>query len=276
VVYGLIGLKTHCKVALVVRRELDGIRRYVHLGTGNYNPQTARQYTDLSFLSAREELADDVSALFNMLTGYAEPPEWKQLAVAPFGLGERLIALIGREEERARAGRGGRIIAKLNALVDPAVIRALYAASGAGVEIDLLVRGICCLRPGVPGVSDRIRVTSVVGRFLEHSRVFVFGTGSDAECYLSSADWMPRNLHRRVEVMLPVDDPALRARILDEIVDPQLRGDASAWRLQANGTYLRIPADGTGVDTQHVLLDGTGRSASARVLSPVMRAAPPR
>jgi polyphosphate kinase len=276
VVYGLIGLKTHCKVALVVRRERDGIRRYVHLGTGNYNPQTARQYTDLSLLSAREELADDVSALFNMLTGYAEPPPWKRLAVAPFGLGERLIALIGREEERARAGRGGRIVAKVNSLVDPAVIRALYAASSAGVEIDLLVRSICCLRPGVPGVSDRIRVTSVVGRFLEHARVFVFGTGHDAECYLSSADWMPRNLHRRVEVMLPVDDAAQRARILEEVVDPQLREGARAWRLQANGTYLRVPADGGGFDTQQALLDGAGRSAPSRLRAPVAWAAPPR
>ncbi len=276
VVYGFIGLKTHCKVALVVRREHDGIRRYVHLGTGNYNPQTARQYTDLSFLSAREDLADDVSALFNMLTGYSEPPEWKRLAVAPFGLGERLIALIDREAERARAGRDGRIIAKVNALVDPDVIRALYGASSAGVEIDLLVRGICCLRPGVPGVSERIQVTSVVDRFLEHSRVFVFGTGGDAECYLSSADWMPRNLHRRVEVMLPVEDPLLRARIVDEILRPQLREDARAWRLQTDGTYLRIPAGGDGIDTQQVLLDGTRRLAPSRVRTPVVRAAPPR
>ena len=178
VVYGLIGLKTHAKVALVVRREGNGIRRYVHLGTGNYNPHTARLYTDLSLFTSREEIADDVSALFNMLTGYAVAPQWKRLAVAPMGLQEKVLALIQREAEKARRGEPARIVAKMNSLVDSTVIRALYAASQAGVEIDLLVRGICCLRPGVPGVSERIRVTSVVDRFLEHSRVFAFGAGS--------------------------------------------------------------------------------------------------
>src|SRR5262249_7213240 len=175
VVYGLIGLKTHCKLALVVRREGDAIRRYVHLGTGNYNPNTARQYTDLSFFTERREITEDASALFNMLTGYSEPPDWKRLAVAPLDLQTRIIRLIGREAERAQRGEPARIVAKMNSLVDAATIRALYAASRAGVEIDLIVRGICCLRPGLPRISERIRVRSIIDRFLEHSRVFAFG-----------------------------------------------------------------------------------------------------
>ncbi|HTE17398.1 MAG TPA: polyphosphate kinase 1, partial [Armatimonadota bacterium] len=191
VVYGLIGLKTHCKVALVVRREGNGIRRYVHLGTGNYNPTTARQYTDLSLFTARQEIADDVTALFNMLTGYSTAPQWKRLSVAPMGLQEKVLGLIQRETDKARKAEGGRIVAKMNSLVDPSVIRALYAASQAGVRIELLVRGVCCLRPGVPGVSENIRVLSVVDRFLEHSRVFAFGEGAQAEVWMSSADWMP-------------------------------------------------------------------------------------
>jgi polyphosphate kinase len=237
VVYGVIGLKTHCKIALVVRRERDGIRRLVHVGTGNYNPQTARQYTDLSLFTAREEVAEDVAALFNLLTGYAEPPKWRRLAVAPFDLQERLLGLVRREGERARAGRPARIVAKMNALVDPVMIRALYDASAAGVEIDLLVRGICCLRPGLPGRSERIRVRSVVDRFLEHARIFLFGTGDDAECWISSADWMPRNFHRRVEVMVQVDDLTLRARIDEEILGGELRDGSKAWRLGPDGRY---------------------------------------
>jgi len=218
VVYGLVGLKTHCKVALVVRRESNGIRRYVHLGTGNYNPVTARQYTDVSFFTASEEVGADATALFNALTGYAANPKWRCFAVAPFDLRERVISLIDREADLARKGEPARIAGKMNALVDPQVIQALYRASQAGVEVDLVVRGICCLRPGLPGVSDRIRVTSIVDRFLEHSRVRVFGVGDRREVYLSSADWMPRNFHRRVEVMCPVRDPQARARLLDEVV----------------------------------------------------------
>jgi polyphosphate kinase len=275
VVYGLIGLKTHCKVALVVRREPGGIRRYVHLGTGNYNPQTARQYTDLSLLSARDELADDVSALFNMLTGYAEPPQWKRLAVAPFGLQERLVELIEREAGRARAGEPARIIAKMNALVDPVVIRALYAASAAGVEVDLLVRGICCLRPGVPGVSDRIRVISLVGRFLEHARIFAFGTGDRAECYLSSADWMPRNFHRRVEVMFPVEDPVLRARLLDEVLGSQLADGARARFLQPDGRYTRPQMQDLALDSQAALLEAARLASQPSPRAPLLRPAPP-
>ncbi|WP_239014533.1 polyphosphate kinase 1 [Archangium violaceum] len=255
VVYGLIGLKTHSKVALVVRRQGNGIRRFVHLGTGNYNPNTARHYTDLSLFTSRTEIADDVSALFNMLTGYAVAPPWKRLAVAPMGLQEKVLSLIQREAEKARRGEPSRIVAKMNSLVDPTVIRALYAASQAGVEIDLLVRGICCLRPGVPGVSERIRVTSVVDRFLEHSRVFTFGAGNSPEVWMSSADWMPRNFLRRIEVMFPVEDPAIRQRLLDEVLGVALKDNVKARRLQVDGTYVPVGRDGTQVRSQAVLME---------------------
>lgn len=255
VVYGLIGLKTHSKVALVVRREGSGIRRFVHLGTGNYNPNTARHYTDLSLFTSRTEIADDVSALFNMLTGYAVAPPWKRLAVAPMGLQEKVLSLIQREAEKARRGEPARIVAKMNSLVDSTVIRALYAASQAGVEIDLLVRGICCLRPGVPGVSERIRVTSVVDRFLEHSRVFAFGAGNSPEVWMSSADWMPRNFLRRIEVMFPVEDPVIRQRLLDEVLGVALKDNVKARRLQVDGTYVPVGRDGTQVRSQGVLME---------------------
>jgi polyphosphate kinase len=261
VVYGLIGLKTHCKVSLVVRREPGGIRRYVHIGTGNYNPQTARNYTDWSLFSARLELGEDVTALFNMLTGYADAPPWKRLSVAPLGLHERILALIDRETDRAKKGEPARIVAKMNALSDPAAIRALYAASQAGVEIDLLIRGICCLRPGVPGVSERIRVTSLIDRFLEHERVFVFGAAERAEVFLSSGDWMARNFVRRVEVMCPVEDPILRTRILEEVVSIGLRDNTKARRLTADGHYVPIPVSGEPVRSQLLLLDLAKRIA---------------
>jgi polyphosphate kinase len=264
VVYGLIGLKTHVKVALVVRREGTGIRRYVHLGTGNYNTVTARQYTDLSLFTAREDIADDTSALFNLLTGYAEPPTWKKLAVAPFGLQDRVIELIERERERARKGEPARIMAKMNSLVDPSVIRALYQASQAGVQIDLLVRGICCLRPGVSGVSDNIRVTSIVDRFLEHSRIFCFGSPERTEVYLSSADWMPRNFQRRVEVIFPVEDAAIRARLLEEILGLGLRDNVKAQTLLPDGSYMRVPQVGPSVRSQAILMETAKRSAEAR------------
>jgi polyphosphate kinase len=272
VVYGLIGLKTHCKVALVVRREGDRIRRYVHVGTGNYNPQTARQYTDVSLFTAREEITEDASALFNMLTGFADPPPWKRMAVAPLGLRERIIQLIEREAARARRGEPARIAAKMNALVDPTVIRALYGASCAGVEIDLVVRGICCLRPGVPGTSERIRVVSVVDRFLEHSRVFAFGAGADAEVYLSSADWMPRNFVRRIEVLCPVEDAALRARLLDEVLGAALADNVKARRLQSDGSYVPVGADGRAAfRSQAALLDGARRAAEGKRSEPLIR-----
>ena len=270
VVYGLVGLKTHCKVLLVVRREGNIVRRYVHLGTGNYNPTTARQYTDISLLTARTDIADDVSALFNMLTGYAEPPQWKKLAVAPLTLRKRILELIERETARAKKGEPARIIAKMNAVVEPAVIRALYEASQAGVEIDLLVRGICCLRAGVPGMSERIRVTSIVDRFLEHSRVFAFGAGERAELYISSADWMPRNFHRRIEVLTPIEDPALKARLLDEVLGIALRDNVKARRLQPDGRYKVVETVGPEVRSQQVLAD-LARRANDPKSEPLIR-----
>jgi polyphosphate kinase len=240
VVYGLIGLKTHCKVSLVVRREGNRIKRYVHLSTGNYNPSTARIYGDLSYFTAGDAYADDAGALFNLLTGYSSPPSWKRFAVAPIGLQEKLVSLIDRE---TGLGPRGRIVAKMNALVDPTVIKALYRASQAGAQIDLIVRGICCLRPGVPGVSDNIRVLSIVDRFLEHARIFYFENGGKREVYLSSADWMPRNFQRRVEVMFPVDDEELRHRVVDEILAIALADNVKARRLLADGTYVRVRHD---------------------------------
>jgi polyphosphate kinase len=245
VVYGLIGLKTHCKVALVVRREGNGIRRYVHLSTGNYNSQTARVYTDLSLFTCREEFGIDASALFNLLTGYSQPPRWHRFVVAPLGLRERIIDLIEAEAQNARAGRPARILAKMNALSERDVIRALYRASQAGVQIELIVRGICCLRPGVPGISDNIRVTSIVDRFLEHSRIFFFEADGKHELFVSSADWMNRNFQRRVEVMFPIEDPGLRRRILDEILGTQLLDNCRARLLRRDGGYERL-TPGTG------------------------------
>jgi polyphosphate kinase len=261
VVYGLVGLKTHCKALLVVRREPTGIQRYVHLGTGNYNSTTARLYTDLSLLTARTELADDVTALFNMLTGYADPPQWKRLAVAPLDLQERILAMVEREAERARRGEPARIVAKMNSLVDEKVIQALYAASQAGVDIDLVIRGICCLRPGIPGLSERIKVTSIVDRFLEHTRIFAFGATSP-EVYLSSADWMPRNFHKRVEVMFPVEDPALRDRIVVEILGACLSDDVKARQLLPDGRYVPVPRQ-IGRRSQLVLAEAARRPSAA-------------
>ena len=243
VVYGLPGFKTHCKMSLVVRRQHGRIARYVHMSTGNYNPSTARLYGDISYLTAREEFADDAGALFNLLTGYSSPPAWKRFSVAPVGLAERVIELIERERS---FGASGRIIAKMNALVDPEVIRALYRASQAGVKVDLLVRGICCLRPGIPGVSDNIQVLSVVDRFLEHARIFYFEGGGKKELYLGSADWMPRNFIRRVEVMFPIEDPGLRDRVLDEILRVALADNVKARRLLGDGSYERLQRRGSG------------------------------
>jgi polyphosphate kinase len=264
VVYGLVGLKTHCKVLLIVRREGNLVRRYVHLGTGNYNPTTARQYTDISLLTTRTDIADDASALFNMLTGYAEPPQWKKLAVAPLTLQKRVLELIERETQRAKKGEPARILAKMNSLVEPNVIRALYEASQAGVEIDLLVRGICCLRAGVPGLSERIRVISIVDRFLEHARAFAFGTGDRVEVFIASADWMPRNFHRRIEVLAPVEDPALRNRVLDEVLGVGLRDNVKARKLMPDGTYVPVERVGPEVRSQTVLLEQARRSSDPK------------
>ena len=246
VVYGMVGLKTHCKAALVVRRDKDAIRRYVHLGTGNYNPTTARIYTDLSFFTCRPEFGEDASALFNLLTGYSQGHGWKKLTVAPMNLADRLITLIDRERANAEAGKPARIIAKMNSLVDPAIIVALVAASRAGVRVDLIIRGICCLRPGIPGVSDNIRVISIIDKFLEHARISYFQNDDDPQVFLSSADWMPRNFRRRVEIFFPIEEPRLRSRIIDNVLGVALLDNVKARELQADGTYHRValPAQG--------------------------------
>jgi polyphosphate kinase len=241
VVYGMVGLKTHCKAALVVRRDHDGIRRYVHLATGNYNPITARIYTDLCLFTCQPDFGEDASALFNLLTGYSQGHHWKMLTVAPMDLADKIITLIERERQNAEAGRPARIIAKLNALVDPGAIEALYAASRAGVRIDMILRGICCLRPGIPGVSENIRVISIVDKFLEHSRIVYFQNGDHPEVFLSSADFMPRNFRRRVEIMFPILDPRLQNRIVDGILGVSLLDNVKARVLQADGTYKRVP-----------------------------------
>ncbi|HZN54831.1 MAG TPA: polyphosphate kinase 1 [Candidatus Polarisedimenticolaceae bacterium] len=239
VVYGLLGLKTHCKLALVVRREGSTIRRYTHLSTGNYNVFTAQQYTDFGLLTCDEAIGADASDLFNYLTGYSSKSSYRKLAVAPINLREKVEELIEREIAHQKAGRGGQIILKMNALVDRRTIRLLYAASQAGVAVDLVVRGICCLRPGVPGVSENIRVVSIVGRFLEHSRVFYFRNGGEEEVYLGSADLMPRNLNGRVEVMFPVTDPRLVSVLREEILGAYLADGVKARVMRADGTYTR-------------------------------------
>jgi len=256
VVYGLVGLKTHCKVALVVRREEQGVRRYCHLGTGNYNPTTARVYTDVGLLTANEEIGRDVSDLFNLLTGYAQPTHWRKLLVAPYELHQSIVAKIKREAANARAGKPARVLAKMNALVDRQVIDALYEASCAGVKVDLVVRGICCLRPGLPGLSENITVRSIVDRFLEHSRIFVFENGGEREVWLGSADWMPRNFFGRVEAVFPVLDVALRTRIIEEVLGTYLRDDVRARILQPDGSWVRLrPPLGTdGFRSQFELL----------------------
>jgi len=238
VAYGMAGIKTHAKLALVVRREPEGIRRYVHIGTGNYNSRTARLYTDFGLLTSHEAVGADVSELFNMLTGFSRQREYRTLLVAPVSLRERLLALIERETAHAREGRPARIVAKMNALVDNRVIDALCEASNAGVEMDLLVRGICCLRPGIPGESERIRIVSVIGRFLEHSRLWKFENGGAPEYWLGSADWMPRNLDRRVEAMVPILDKALHPR-LDAVLNVFLTDNRQAWDLQPDGIWVQ-------------------------------------
>ncbi len=238
VVYGLVGLKTHTKLVLVVRREADRIQRYVHIGTGNYNPKTARLYTDVGLLSSREDLGADLTDLFNFLTGYSRQQIYRQVVVAPANLRDRMLALIHREIEHQHQGVHSRIVAKMNALVDPQLIAALYAASQAGVQIDLIVRGICCLRPGLPGISDNIRVISIVGRFLEHSRIFYFHNGGAEEILIGSADWMPRNLDRRVEAVVPIADPSI-VKDVQEILGMMLADNRHAWDLKADGRYVQ-------------------------------------
>jgi polyphosphate kinase len=238
VVYGLSGLKTHTKLVLVVRREEGKIHRYVHIGTGNYNPKTARLYTDLGLFSARTELGEDLTDLFNYLTGYSRQSEYRKLLVAPVNLRDRMIEMIDREIQHCQAGRPGRVVAKMNALVDGRIIAALYRASQAGVQIDLIVRGVCCLKPGLAGISDNIRVMSLIGRFLEHSRVFYFHNGGEDQVYIGSADWMPRNLDRRVEAVVAVEQPDL-LKDLQEILAIMLADDRQSWDLQSDGRYVQ-------------------------------------
>ncbi|MGH2368856.1 MAG: RNA degradosome polyphosphate kinase, partial [Chloroflexota bacterium] len=256
VVYGIVGLKTHCKATLVVRREADGIRRYVHLGTGNYNATTARLYTDLGLLTCRPEIGADVTDLFNRLTGYSRQRRYRSLLVAPTGWRQRLVELIDREISWTARGERGHLIFKVNGLTDRRVIDLLYRASGAGVQIDLLVREMCCLRPGVPGMSEHIRVISIQGRFLEHSRLFYFRNGGHEELYIGSADLMPRNLDRRVETVVPVVDDGWRAHLHEDVLGLYLRDTAHARELQADGSYVRLrPAPSAPVvDAQAALL----------------------
>lgn len=262
VVYGLLGLKTHCKLALVVRREQDGLRRYVHLGTGNYNASTARVYTDLGMFSCRPELGADVSDLFNYLTGYSKQRHYRKLLVAPVNLRSSVVNLIRREIAHARQGQPARLTFKMNALTDPQMVQLLYEASQAGVSVELIVRGICCLRPGVPGVSDNIRVISIVGRFLEHSRIFCFANGGAEEVYLGSADLMERNLDRRVEVLFPVLDPLLVDQIREGILRIYRADNVKSRFLQADGTYLWPAPNGDElVDSQRILLENRALAA---------------
>ncbi|MCC7087279.1 MAG: polyphosphate kinase 1 [Pirellulales bacterium] len=241
VVFGFLDWKTHCKLSLVVRQEGNTLRRYVHLGTGNYNPTTALLYTDLGLFTADDDIATDATALFNLLTGYSQGHPWRKLIIAPTDLHRRTLQLIEEQTERAKDGKPSRIFAKLNAIVDHRVIESLYRASQAGVPIDLVDRGVCCLRPGVPGISENIRVRSIVDRFLEHSRIYVFGPDSEAKVFLSSADWMPRNFYRRVEVMFPIEQADLRDRILREIVPAYLMDNVKARVLHPDGAFIRPP-----------------------------------
>jgi polyphosphate kinase len=255
VVYGLVGLKTHSKIVMVVRQEQDRIRRYVHIGTGNYNPKTARIYTDVGLFSCREELGADVTDVFNFLTGYSRQKAYRELLVAPVNMRERFLMLINQEIENVKNGTSGRIVAKMNSLVDSQLIAALYEASRAGVQIDLIVRGICCLRPGLKDVSENIRVISIVGRFLEHSRIFYFYNNGDEQIFIGSADWMPRNLDRRVEVITPIKDPDI-AKDIQEILGIMLADNRQAWELHSDGNYIqRKPsADSSEAGSQKTLM----------------------
>lgn len=252
VIYGLVGLKTHSKIALVVRREEDGIRRYVHLGTGNYNDSTAKLYTDCGIFTCKESIGEDATAVFNMLSGYSEPRSWNELILAPYWMKDRFMRLIERERKHAKEGREAGITAKMNSLCDPDIIAALYEASAAGVKIDLIVRGICCLKTGIPGVSENITVRSIVGNFLEHSRIFCFCNDGDEELYMGSADWMPRNLDRRVEIIFPVLEESLKKKV-KHILEVEMADNVKARILEADGTYTRVDRRGrAAVNSQEI------------------------
>lgn len=255
VIYGLVGLKTHSKIALVVRKEEDGIRRYVHLGTGNYNDSTAKLYTDCGIFTCKESIGEDATAVFNMLSGYSEPLSWNELILAPYWLRDKFLYLIKREIKHVKAGKEGRIIAKMNSLCDPGIIAALYEASAAGVKIDLIVRGICCLKVGIPGVSENISVRSIVGNFLEHSRIFYFENGGNEDVYMGSADWMPRNLDRRVEIIFPVLEDSLKEKAI-HILDVELKDNVKARVLESDGNYVRIDKRGKSlINSQRVFVE---------------------
>ena len=238
VIYGLLGLKTHSKITLVVRREETGIRRYVHLGTGNYNDSTAKLYTDCGLLTCNAKIGEDATAVFNMLSGYSEPDHWNKLVVAPLWMKDRFLHLIAMEEEHAKKGQKAHIIAKMNSLCDRDIIAALYSASAAGVKIDLIIRGICCLKVGIPGVSENITVRSIVGNFLEHARIFYFYSGGNEEVFLGSADWLQGNLEKRMEILFPVEDEQIKKEVM-HILDIQMKDNVKASILQADGTYTK-------------------------------------